>query len=124
MRTETRQALSLVIGVVVGAAWFFLCFAAVFSGVWFLLVLFVLCFAGFGALGVAKGSVSPLAMAVALALPTAPWVLWLTPAAMAEAGVRGLLWPAMAAAVFSLAYFGGLIMSHRIASAHDKQRAA
>lgn len=124
MRTETRQALFLVIGLVIGAVLFFLCFAAVFSGIWLLLLLSVLCFAGFGALGVAKGSVSPFAMAIALTLPAVPWVLWLTPVAIAEAGLRGLLWPAMAIAVFSLSYFGGFFMSRRIASVHEKQRSA
>ena len=109
----SRDILSLSLGLLGGALLFFLCFAAIFTGVW-LVGLFALGgFAALGALGVAKSSASPTAMAVALAFPALPWVLWLTPAAVAEAGVRGLLWPAMLVLVYLLAYLGGYLAARR-----------
>jgi hypothetical protein len=96
-----------------GALLFFLCFAAIFTGVWPVVLVVLAGFAFFGALGVAKSSASPAAMAVALAFPAVPWVLWLTPAAIAEAGVRGLLWPALLVMVFLLAYLGGFLVARR-----------
>jgi hypothetical protein len=113
MSPGARQTLSLLLGVAAGAALFFLCFGAIFSGIWSLLLFFAACFAACGAFGVAKSSVSPFAMATALSLPALPWVLWLTPAAIAEAGIRGLLWPGFVLVVFALAYVGGFVIARR-----------
>lgn len=105
--------LSLALGFLGGALLFFLCFAAIFTGVWLVFVLSLVGFACFGALGVAKSSASPTAMAVALAVPALPWVLWLTPATFAEAGARGLLWLALLVLVYLFAYLGGYVVARR-----------
>jgi hypothetical protein len=124
MSRGARQTLSLSLGVAAGAALFFLCFGAIFSGIWSLLLFFALCFAACGAVGVAKSAVSPLAMATALSLPALPWVLWLAPAAIAEAGLRGLLWPALVLVVFALAYLGGFVVARRRPPATTEHDAA
>jgi hypothetical protein len=124
MSPGARQTLSLSLGVAAGAVLFFLCFGAIFSGIWSLLLLFALCFAACGAVGVAKSSVSPFAMATALSLPAIPWVLWLAPAAIAEAGIRGLLWPGFVLVVFALAYLGGFVVARRRPPASTEHGAA
>jgi hypothetical protein len=86
MRTQLPGALIYGAAFVSGAALFFLCFAAIFNGSWPLLVV-------------------PLALT--LAAPAVPWVLWLFPASVSEAGLlRALLWPGLAAATGGLAWLG------------------
>lgn len=80
MSQGSHQTLPQPLGVVDGAVLFFLCFGAIFSGIWSLLRFFTLCYAACGAVGVAKSVVSPFAMATALSLSALPWVLWLAPA--------------------------------------------
>jgi len=94
----------------IGAALFFLIFAAVFNGVWSLLILFLLGYAVVGFLGVRKGGVSPSPLAVSLILPAVPWVLWIFPASIREAGLlRALWWPGFAVFADLLAWVGGII---------------
>lgn len=113
MSRGSRDILFLALGVLGGSLLFFLCFAAIFAGVWLMILLVFGGFAFLGALGVAKSSASPAAMAMALALPALPWVLWLTPATLAEAGVRGLLWLALLALAYVTAYLGGHVVARR-----------
>ena len=112
------------LALVAGATLFFLVFAAVFNGIWSLLVLFVLSYAGAGALGVGVGAVAPGPLAMCLILPAVPWVLWLFPAVLAEAGLlRSLLWPALVLLAWLLAWLGGVLSAARLRHRH-RMRAA
>jgi hypothetical protein len=105
---NVRAALTYGAAFVVGAALFFLSFAAIFNGSWALLLLFLGCYAAAGALAVWIGGVSPMALALVLAGPALPWVLWLFPASILEAGVlRALLWPGLALLMGGLGWLGG-----------------
>jgi hypothetical protein len=91
---------------------FFLSFAAIFTGSWPLLLLFLLSYAAVGALAVRLGEVRPAPLALVLAAPALPWVLWLLPASIAEDGVlRALLWPGLATLAGGLGWLGGKIVS-------------
>jgi hypothetical protein len=91
-----------------GAVLFFLNFAAIFNGSWVLLLLFLACYAVAGAVGVRAGGVAPLPLTLALIAPAVPWVLWLFPASIPEAGVlRALLWPALVLLMGALGWLGG-----------------
>jgi len=93
-----------------GAALFFLIFAAVFNGIWSLLILFLLGYGTVGFLGVRWGGVSPAPLATSLILPAVPWVLWLFPASIPESGlVRALWWPGLVLVAYLLAWLGGII---------------
>ena len=108
MVRSSRAAVTYCLGFVAGVVLFFLSFGAVFTGAWPLLILFVLAYAGAGALGVRLGEADPAVLAATLALPSVPWLLWLFPASIPEAGVvRALLWPALALVVWVLAWLGG-----------------
>ena len=79
-----------------GFVFFFLIFAAIFVGSWWLLLFFLVGYAVAGASGVLAGGVTPVSMAFVLAAPTVPWVLWLFTASVPEAGLlRALLWPTL-----------------------------
>jgi hypothetical protein len=107
MRTQLPGALIYGAAFVSGAALFFLCFAAIFNGSWPLLLVFLLGYAAAGALGVWAGNVPVVPLALTLAAPAVPWVLWLFPASVSEAGLlRGLLWPGLGAATGGLAWLG------------------
>ena len=108
MSTSSRTGITYALGVFTGAVLFFLCFGAVFNGLWPLLLLFVLCFGAAGALGVALGRVLPVQMGIALSIPAMPWVLWLFPATLSEVGfLRAALWPGLVVVVFGLGWLGG-----------------
>jgi hypothetical protein len=84
-------------------------FAAVFNGIWSLLILFLLGYGVAGFLGVRKGA-SPSPLAVSLILPAVPWILWLFPASIPESGIlRALWWPGLAVVAYLLAWLGGII---------------
>lgn len=103
-----REGVTYGLALLGGAVLFFLCFAAIFNGSWPLLLCFLLCYAVAGALGVRAGGVKPVPLAMTLAAPTVPWVLWLFPASIPEAGVlRALLWPGLGLVVAGLAWLGG-----------------
>jgi hypothetical protein len=111
---SSRASLSYVLALVGGALLFLLIFSAVFVGAWPLLILFLLCYAAAGAVGVRKGNVPPASMAIALAAPSLPGVLWLFPASVAEEGlVRALPWPGLAVAIIALAWLGGTVAARR-----------
>jgi hypothetical protein len=108
MSTQSRAGLTYGVALLSGAVLFFLCFAAIFNGSWPLLLFFVLCYAAAGALGVRAGKVGAVPLALTLAAPAVPWVLWLFPASIPEAGVlRALLWPGLGIATGGLAWLGG-----------------
>ncbi len=107
-----RIGLVYALGAVAGALLFFLAFAAVFNGVWTLLIAFVVSFGPVGAAGVRWGSVSPSRMSAAVMAPAAWWLSWLSPASIAEAGLlRALLWPGLAGAMFGCCWIGGRLAS-------------
>jgi hypothetical protein len=93
-----------------GGVLFFLTFAAIFNGSWALLILFLLGYAGAGALAVRVGAVPASAAALVLVAPAAPWMVWLFPASIPEAGVlRAMLWPGLVALMGGLAWLGGKV---------------
>jgi hypothetical protein len=108
LTSPTRTSLSIGAALLCGAVLFFLCFAAIFNGSWVLLLLFLLGYAVAGALGAWVGDATPLMFAVALSAPAAPWVLWLFPASIPEAGLaRALLWPGLLVLGGILGWLGG-----------------
>jgi hypothetical protein len=110
VEAATRSAVTYGLALGSGAALFFLIFAAVFNGVWSLLILFLLGYAVVGFLGVRKGGASPSPLALSLILPAVPWVLWIFPASIREAGIlRALWWPGFALFGYLLAWLGGIM---------------
>jgi hypothetical protein len=110
VEAATRSAVTYGVALAMGAALFFLIFAAVFNGVWSLLIVFLLGYAVAGFLGVWKGGGSPSPLAVSLILPAVPWILWLFPASISEAGfLRALWWPGLALFGYLFAWLGGII---------------
>jgi hypothetical protein len=106
----SREVVTYSLALAGGAVLFFLCFAAVFNGVWPLLLLFTLCYLGAGMLGVRLGGAAPGLLALVLVLPGFPWVMWLFPASIPEAGIlRALLWPGLMLVMGLLAWLGGRI---------------
>ena len=100
---QSRAGLTYAVALIIGAVLFFLCFAAIFNGSRPLLLFFILCY---------------VPLALALAGPAVPWVLWLFPASIPEAGLlRALLWPGIALILFGLAWIGGAVMT-RISACH------
>ena len=110
MEAATSSGVTYGVAVGIGAALFFLIFAAAFNGIVALLILFLLGYAVAGFLGVRKGRASPSPLAVSLILPAIPWVLWFFPASISEAGLmRALWWPGLALVAYLLAWLGGII---------------
>ena len=115
--------MGLLAGVVSGAVLFFLCFAAIFNGLLGLLIAFLLGFAVAAALLGRSFRLTPRQAASALAAPAVPWVLWLWPASIPEAGLlRASLWPALLVAVFGLAYLGAAAARHTRAGQRRRVR--
>jgi hypothetical protein len=103
-----RQVIVYASALVGGAGLFFLSFAAIFTGAWPLLLLFLLGYAAAGALGVRIGRATPALMACLLIIPALPWVAWLFPASIPEAGLaRAALWVALVVLMGGLAWTGG-----------------
>jgi hypothetical protein len=108
MTAQSRAAITYGLGLLSGALLFFLIFGAVFVGSWLLLLVVLLGYAATGALGVRIGGVAPRSMALTLAAPAVPWVLWLFPTAAAEEGfLRALPWPGLALVAAGAAWVGG-----------------
>lgn len=108
-------AATYVVAVIGGGILFFLCFGAIFVGSWGLLALLLACYALAGSAGVRAGA-TPGPLALALVAAAAPWVLWLFPASIPEAGLgRALLWPATVVLMALLAWLGGTVMRRRTA---------
>ena len=104
LSAQARAALTYGVALLSGAVLFFLCFAAIFNGSWPLLLFFVLCYAAAGALGVQAGRVGAVPLALTLAAPAVPWVLWLFPASIPEAGLLRALDIGVAAACDGIPY--------------------
>jgi hypothetical protein len=125
LRAPARTSLTLVAAFLGGAVLFFLCFAAIFNGSWLLLLLFLLGYAVAGALGAWLGHVPPLLFAAVLSAPAAPWVLWLFPASIPEAGLaRALLWPALVVLGGILGWLGGIAIVRVGRRTGSKERTA
>jgi hypothetical protein len=125
MSAESRAVITYGLGLLAGTVLFFLNFAAIFVGSWALLLCFLLCYAAAGALGVRLGRVTPGAGALILAAPAVPWLLWLFPGSVAEAGLlRALLWPGIAGIAGGLGWLGGWMAAERGAGKTPARRAA
>lgn len=108
MNSPARAGLTYGAALVCGAVLFFLNFAAIFNGSWPLLIFFLLGYAAAGALGVWAGGVAPTPLALVLTAPALPWMAWLFPASIPEAGVwRALLWPGLVVLMAGLGWLGG-----------------
>ena len=108
MSPQSRAMLTYGVALLTGAILFFLSFAAIFNGSWSMLLVFLLCYVPAGALGVRLGKEAAKLMALTLAVPELPWVLWLFRASIPEAGLlRALLWPGLALAAGGMAWLGG-----------------
>jgi len=108
---SARARLTYVAVMAAGAGLFFLSFGAIFNGSWTLLILFLLCYPGVGAAGVRIGGVRPTLVALLAVVPALPWVAWLFPASIPEAGLlRASLWPALVLLMGGLTYMGGRVV--------------
>jgi hypothetical protein len=108
--TSARVGLTYLAVVAAGAGLFFLIFGAIFNGLWSLLAIFLLCYLGVGAAPVRIGGVRPMPAALLAVLPALPWVTWLFPASIPEAGLlRASLWPALVLLMGGLAWMGGRV---------------
>ncbi|HEY9505414.1 MAG TPA: hypothetical protein VIQ27_05565 [Gemmatimonadales bacterium] len=125
LRSSARAGLTYGVAFLGGAGLFFLTFAAIFNGSWSLLLFFLLAYVGAGALAVWVGHVAPGPLALALAAPAVPWVLWLFPASIPEAGLgRALLWPGLVVLLAALGWFGGKAVAVAVARRAVGSRAA
>jgi hypothetical protein len=107
-RRSVRAGLTYAAAIIAGAGLFFLSFGAIFTGSWTLLGCLLLGYAGAGACAVRIGAVRPSTVALLLAVPAVPWVSWLFPASIPEAGLpRALLWPALVLLMGGLGWLGG-----------------
>jgi hypothetical protein len=109
---ETRATATLALSVATGCGLFFMAFASVFNGLWALLIVCLVCYPGVAVVAVGLGRARPVPVAVALVSPTLPWLLWLLPAAIVEAGLlRAAVWPLAVGLVFVLAWLAGWIVA-------------
>jgi hypothetical protein len=107
-RTSARAGLTYAAAMAAGAGLFFLSFGAIFTGSWALLGFFLLGYAAAGACAVRIGGGRPGTVGLLLAVPAVPWVSWLFPASIPEAGLlRALLWPALGLLMGGLGWLGG-----------------
>jgi len=107
-RRSMRAGLTYAAVAAAGAGLFFMSFGAIFTGSWTMLGFLLLGYAGVGACAVQVGAVRPGMVALLLAVPAVPWVSWLFPASIPEAGLpRALLWPALVLLMGGLGWLGG-----------------
>lgn len=112
-----NRTVTFVVGVIIGALLFFLCFGAIFAGSAPLLLLFLTGFFLAGYLLARRSPLSPRAISFSLALPVGPWALQFGVASIPEAGVlRALLWPLGLAMVLALGFLGALVARRRTKS--------
>ena len=108
---SARARLTYVAVMAAGAGLFFLSFGAIFNGSWTLLIVFLLCYLGVGAAAVRIGGMGPKLVALLAVVPALPWVAWLFPASIPEAGLlRASLWPALVLLMGGLTYMGGRVV--------------
>ena len=113
-RTGGRTGLGIFVGFLAGLLWFFLSFAALFNGVFFLLLLFLPAYALSGALLVWLFRLPPVHAAIALVGSALPWVAWLWPATISSSGwLTSLVWPAFVAVAFGLGLLGARLAAAR-----------
>ena len=113
-RTGGRTGLGIFVGFLAGLLWFFLSFAALFNGVFFLLLLLLPAYALSGALLVWLFRLPPVHAAIALVGSALPWVAWLWPATISSSGwLTSLVWPAFVAAAFGLGLLGARLAAAR-----------
>ncbi|ULA61547.1 MAG: conserved membrane protein of unknown function [Nitrospira sp.] len=109
-----RTGLGIFLGFLTGLLWFFLSFAALFNGVFFLLLLCLPAYALSGALLVWLFRLPPVHAAFSLVGSALPWVAWLWPATISSAGwLRSLLWPALVGASFAMSLLGARLTAAR-----------
>ena len=113
-RTGGRTGLGIFVGFLAGLLWFFLSFAALFNGVFFLLLLLLPAYALSGALLVWLFRLPPLHAAISLVGSALPWVAWLWPATISSSGwLTSLVWPAFVAVAFGLGLLGARLAAAR-----------
>ena len=110
LQPSSRAGLAYLAAFIGGAGLFFGCFGAIFVASWALLFLFLCCYAAAGALLVWIGPAHPRTLTLLLVAPAVPWLLWLFPASIAEAGLpRALLWPLLVAIMGALSWSGAAV---------------
>ncbi len=125
MSSRSRAGPTYGMALLSGAVLFFLSFAAIFNGSWPLLIVFLLGYVAAGALAGWAGEVAPRPLALVLAAPAIPWVVWLFPASIPEAGlVRALWWPGLVITMVALSWAGGKVGRAAAARQHRCPRAA
>lgn len=113
-RTGGRTGLGIFVGFLAGLLWFFLSFAALFNGVFFLLLLVLPAYALSGALLVWLFRLPPVHAAISLVGSALPWVAWLWPATISSSGwLKSLVWPVFVAAAFGLGLLGARLAAAR-----------
>lgn len=109
-----RTSVGMFVGVLTGMLWFFLCFAALFNGVFFLLLMFVPAYALSGAFLVWLFRLPPFYAALSLVGSALPWVAWLWPATISSSGwLKSLVWPAFVGTAFGLSLLGARLAAAR-----------
>jgi len=107
---EKKQIVAFGLSGFVGAILFSVVFAAAFNGSWPLAIFAALAYGISAALAVGLGGARPLWGAVALLCPALPWLLWLFPASISEAGwLQASLGPASVLFLFLLAWLTGTV---------------
>lgn len=113
-QTGKRTSLGIFVGFLAGLLWFFLSFAALFNGVFFLLLLLLPAYGLSGALLAWFFRLPPAHAALSLVGSALPWVAWLWPATISSSGwLRSLVWPVLVAVAFGMSYFGAQLAAAR-----------
>lgn len=113
-QTGGRTGFGIFVGFLAGLLWFFLCFAALFNGVFFLLLLFLPAYALSGALLVWLFRLPLVHAAFSLVGSALPWAAWLWPATISSSGwLKSLVWPALIGAAFGMSLLGARIAASR-----------
>lgn len=113
-QTGRRTSLGIFVGFLAGLLWFFLSFAALFNGVFFLLLLFLPAYALSGALLVWLFRLPPVHAAVSLVGAALPWVAWLWPATISSSGwMKSLVWPVLVGTAFGMSLLGARLAAAR-----------
>lgn len=109
-----RTSAGIFVGFLAGLLWFVLSFAALFNGVFFLLLLVLPAYALSGALLVWLFRLPPVHAAIALVGSALPWVAWLWPATISSSGwLKSLVWPALVGAAFGMSLLGARLAAAR-----------
>ena len=109
-----RTGVGMFAGFLTGFLWFFLSFAAMFNGVFVLLLFLPPVYALSGALLVWLFRLPPIHAAFSLVGPALPWVAWLWPATMSSSGwLKSLVWPALVGTAFGMSLLGAQLVAAR-----------